>query len=228
MARITDAQVRKLMEEISKHGKVGLAAMKSGMDRKTARGYIKSGELPSARRQSRHWRTREDPFEEVWGEVAEMLANAPGLEAKAIFEYLNLLAEEDEGRSSFPEGQLRTFQRRIRRWRAQEGPEKVVFFPQAHVPGEALQTDFTHGTELGITIAGESFAHLLCHCCLPYSNWQSVRVCGSESLLALRRGIQAALFKLGRVPRWSQTDNSTAATHRLHDATPLQRGFNDK
>ncbi len=32
----TDAQVRKLMEELSKHGKVGLAAARAGMDPKTA------------------------------------------------------------------------------------------------------------------------------------------------------------------------------------------------
>ena len=35
--RTTDAQVRKLMEEMSTGGRVGRAAMRSGMDRKTAR-----------------------------------------------------------------------------------------------------------------------------------------------------------------------------------------------
>ena len=45
--KITDAQVRKLMEEKNKHGKTGMAAMMAGMDRKTARGYLKSGKLPS-------------------------------------------------------------------------------------------------------------------------------------------------------------------------------------
>ena len=38
------------------------------------------------------------------------------------------------------------------------GPEKEIFFPQAHVAGEALQTDFTHATELGITIQGRARA----------------------------------------------------------------------
>ena len=32
-----DPQVRKLMEETTKHGKIGLAAARAGMDRKTAR-----------------------------------------------------------------------------------------------------------------------------------------------------------------------------------------------
>ena len=68
------------------------------------------------------------------------------------------------------------------------------------------------------------FAHLLCVVVLPYSNWQWVTVCLSESLAALRRGVQAAFFRLGRVPTWHQTDNSTAATH---DLATGKRGFND-
>ncbi|ABS26758.1 pyruvate phosphate dikinase PEP/pyruvate-binding [Anaeromyxobacter sp. Fw109-5] len=35
------------MEEMSKHGKVGLAAMRAGVDRKTARKYVKAAKLPS-------------------------------------------------------------------------------------------------------------------------------------------------------------------------------------
>jgi Mu transposase-like protein len=33
----------------------------------------------------------------------------------------------------------------------------------------------------------------------------------------LRKGVQRSLFQLGRVPRYHQTDNSTAATHRIPD-----------
>jgi hypothetical protein len=91
------------------------------------------------------------------------------------------------------------------------------------VPGEALQTDFTHCTELGITIAGEPFPHLLCNCVLPYSNWGWATVCQSESMAALRNGVQNAVFRLGRIPEWHQTDNSTAATH---DIPSGKRGFN--
>jgi hypothetical protein len=60
---------------------------------------------------------------------------------------------------------------------------------------------------------------------LPYSNWEWVTVCQSESLAALRRGVQEAVFRLGRVPRWHQTDNSTAATH---DLATGKRGFNEE
>jgi hypothetical protein len=217
---VKDAQVRKLMEELTKHGNLGLAAAKSGMDRKTARKYRKQKQLPSELKQPRDWRTRQDPFEEDWPALAERLAQAPELEAKTLFE--ELLAKAPE---RYQPGQLRTLQRRVRQWRAQAGPAKEVFFAQAHRPGEAMQTDFTWGTELGVTVRGEPFAHLLCHPVLPYSNWEWVTVCQSESLAAIKRGVQAALFQLGRVPRYHQTDNSTAATHRLADG---KRGFNQE
>lgn len=217
---VTDAQVRKLMEELTKHGNLGLATAKAGMDRKTARKYRQKKQLPSELKQPRDWRTRQDPFEEDWPALAERLALAPELEAKTLFE--ELLAKAPE---RYQPGQLRTLQRRVRQWRAQAGPAKEVFFAQAHRPGEAMQTDFTWGTELGVTVRGEPFAHLLCHPVLPYSNWEWVTVCQSESLAAIKRGVQAALFQLGRVPRYHQTDNSTAATHRLADG---KRGFNQE
>lgn len=227
MQPVSDAQVRKLMEEMSKHGKKGFAAMKAGMDRKTAAKYVASGQLPSEMASARDWRTREDPFAEDWHEVVEMLAEAPALEAKTIFE---VLCERHPGRHQ--PGQLRTLQRRIRVWRAQSGPPKEVSFGQKHRPGEAAQTDFTNALELGVTIAGIAFAHLLCVFVLPYSNWQWVTVCASESIAALRKGIQRALFQLGRVPRFHQTDNSTAATHRIPDGKSAvadggKRAFNE-
>jgi hypothetical protein len=89
-----------------------------------------------------------------------------------------------------------------------------VYFSQEHRPGEALQTDFTWATELGITIGGEAFPHMLCHCVLPYSNWEWATTSRSESMAAIKRGVQAAVFRLGRVTQWHQTDNSTAATHQ--------------
>ncbi len=198
------------MEEMAKHGQVGRAAMRADMDRKTARKYIATGKLPSETKAPRTWRTREDPFEEDWPAIVAMIEETPELEAKTVFEQLVAKAP---GR--YQDGQLRTLQRHIRRWRASSGPEREVFFPQEHRPGEAAQTDFTHATELGVTIAGEVFAHMLCVFVLPFSNWQWLTVCLSESMAAMRRGVQAALFRLGRVPEFHQTDNSTAATHAV-------------
>ena len=198
------------MEEMSKHGQIGRAAMKAGMDRKTARKYVAGGKLPSELAMTRAWRTRHDPFEEHWPEIAERLRLTPELEAKTLFE---LLQEQHPAR--YQDGQLRTLQRRVRWWRAARGPEQEIMLGQAHRPGEAAQTDFTRTTELAVTIAGQLFVHLLCVLVLPYSNWHWVTVCLSESMAALRKGVQRSLFQLGRVPRYHQTDNSTAATHRI-------------
>lgn len=218
--RTTDAQVRRVMEEMQKTGAIGLAALRAGMDRKTARKYMRAGQLPSELRKPHTWRTRTDPFAEDWPAVMAMLAEAPELEARTLFDHL--LGRKPD---AYTAGQVRTLQRRIRQWRAQRGPEREIFFPQAHRPGEALQTDFTHATALGVTIGGAPFAHQLCHSVLPYSNWEWATVCHSESMAALRRGVQSTLFRLGRVPAVHQTDNSTAATHDLRTG---KRRFNEE
>ncbi len=160
------------MEEMSKHGEIGRAAMKAGMDRKTARKYVVAGTLPSAMAEPRDWRTRPDPFEEHWPEVEARLQATPELEAKTLFE---LLQDQHPGR--YADGQLRTLQRHVKRWRAAHGPEREIVLAQQHRAGEAAQTDFTHGTELAVTIAGEVFAHLLCVFVLPYSNWEWATIC---------------------------------------------------
>lgn len=216
---VTDAQVRKLMEEKSKHGKSGRAAMMAGMDRKTARKYLRSGKLPSEmKRAERDYRTREDPFAEDWPVVKGMLKDAPALEGLALFEWL---VERNPER--YEPGQVRTFQRKIKNWRATEGPDKEVFFAQNHLPGEAMQMDFTNCNRLKITICGELFEHLLCHCVLPFSNWEWGTVCLSESLMAIRRGVQSSVFRLGRVTEFLQSDNLSAATHDLGSG---KRAFN--
>ena len=209
------------MQEMKKNGEVGMASMKAGFDRATGRKYLNLGKLPSeVSGTERDWLTREDPFEEDWSDLEEMLKEAPALEAKALFEWL---MKENKGKYHY--GQLRTFQRRVKQWRALEGPDKEVFFDQEHRPGEAMQTDFTWATVLGITICGVAFPHMLCHMVLPFSNWAWATACLSESMAALKRGVQSALFELGRVPEYHQTDNSTAATHDLRTG---KRGFNDE
>jgi hypothetical protein len=206
------------MEEKAKHGKVGLAAMKAGMHRETARKYIACGKMPTEEKKDRTWRTRKDPFEEDWPEIEAKLKDAPELEAKTLFE--DLLERRPE---KYQIGQLRTLQRRIIEWKAKYGPDREVFFAQEHRPGEAMQTDFTWCNELSITICGEAFEHMLCHTVLPFSNWEWATVCQSESMESIKRGVQVGIFRLGRVPEWHQTDNSTSATHGLATG---KRGFN--
>lgn len=143
---ITDNQARKLMKYLQEQKTLEVAAAKSGMDEKTARKYRDFGKLPSELQAERirTWRTRESPFDEVWEMVKSFLENNSGLEAKTLFEHLQ---REYPGR--FQDGQIRTFQRRVKNWRATEGPAREVFFPQVHKPGRLSQSDFTHMGKLG-------------------------------------------------------------------------------
>ena len=207
---ISDRQARKVMELMQTEPTKAIAAAKAGMNEKTARKWARLGKLPSEVKAPRTWRTRKDPFQEVWDRVRPMLELNPGLEAKTIFEFL-----QREQPGSFDDGQLRSLQRRVQRWRALEGPGQQVFFPQAHQPGELSESDFTHMEALGVTIAGSPFEHLVYHFVLPYSNWETGTICFSESFESLSEGLQNALWELGGVPEAHQTDRLSAAVHKL-------------
>jgi hypothetical protein len=186
-----------------------LAADKAGMDEKTARKYVKLGKMPSEVLPLRTWRTREDPFREVWEEIKQMLSESSGFEAKTLFEYL-----QRKSPGTFSDGQVRTLQRRVKRWRALEGPAQEVFFPQMYQPGEFCASDFTHMTDLGVTVSGERFEHMVYHLVLPYSNWETGTVCFSESFESLSEGLQNALWELGGVPCAHRSDRLTAAVQK--------------
>jgi hypothetical protein len=214
----TDQQVRRLMLLIKKGLPLSMAAVKAGMSEPTARKYRRAGKLPSELKASHAWRTRPDPFAEVWPEIEALLEREGRLEAKTVFEELR---RRYPGR--FRKGQLRTLQRRFRGWRALSGPEREVYFEQAHRPGEQCQSDFTDMGALSVRIAGEPFAHLCYHFVLTYSNWEAVSLCASESFEALSEGLQGALWRLGAVPLEHRTDNLSAATPDLR--TSRGRGF---
>lgn len=223
----TDAQVRLIMKERNNGKTQEQAAVKANLrSRKTVRKYEQLGQLPSELKSPRSYRTRPDPFEKDWPEVEKKLQDAPELEAKTLFEWLC----EEKGHV-YQEGQLRTLQRKVSSWRVLH-QNRVVTLDQVRQPGEVLQTDGTCMNGRKITIAGQPFEHILIHSVLPYSNWEWGRVAQSESLLAIRIGLQSALLKLGYVPQAHQTDNTTAATHKLGIAgrakSPQERGFNEE
>ena len=218
---ITQQQYKRLMSEYEKTGKIAVSAMKAGMDRHTARKYFEAGKGPDEVELKHTWRTRPDPLAQIWGEVTRMLQEAPELESKTLFEHF--LAQPDSG---LEPGHLRTFYRRVRHWRATQGPEQEVFFAQERQPGQLLQLDWTHARELRVTIQGQLLDHLFCHCVLPYSDWQWATRCVSESFLSLVAGLQAALKELGKGPMVLGTDNSSAATHELEQLPGRPRGYN--
>ncbi len=57
------------------------------MDAKTARKYLRLSRVPNEWPHGPRWRTRADPFEEVWEEVRRWLEVNHGLEAKTLFEH---------------------------------------------------------------------------------------------------------------------------------------------
>ena len=189
---------------------IATAAAKAGMCETTARKYVRLGKLPSETKKPHTWRTRKDPFAAVWEEVEAFLKVNPNLEVKALFGELQRRHPD-----AFQPGQLRTLQRRVKQWRATEGPAKEVFFAQEYEPGDRAQSDFTCMNGLGVTIRGKPFPHLLYHFVLSYSNWETGTVCRSESFEALSEGLQQALHACGGVPRLHQTDSLSAAVRKL-------------
>ena len=152
------------MKKLKKHTQE-VAAAKSGMDVKTARKYIKSGKLPSEMKESRQYRTKNDPFVDDWDELSSMLSHAPGLEAKTLMDYL---IEKDSCKYKW--SQLRTMQRRVRDWRAENGEAQATIFKQRSQPGKQSQSDYTCMNKLGITINNQKFKHLVFHFILLFSD----------------------------------------------------------
>lgn len=219
---VTDQQVRRLLKLIQTENHFGIAADKAAMDEKTARKYRQLGKLPSELSTEHDWRTRKDPFDNVWPEIQLKLELNPGLEAKTIFEDLQRNCP-----GNYSDGQLRTLQRRIKVWRALAGPPQEVFFSQVHHPGQLSQSDFTHMKKLGITIGVSPFDHLLYHFVLTYSNWEAVTICFSESFESLSEGLQNALWELGGTPKQHRTDRLTTAVQKADHPEEFTRRYQD-
>lgn len=181
------------------------AAAKAAISERSGR-RIEKGERLSIPG-DRHWRTREDPFEAIWKkELVPLLEKEAQLTGLTLWEYL-----EDEHPGKFPFSVLRTLQRRVKQWKATEGPEKVVIFRQSVPAGQQGLSDFSHpNTE--ITIQDKVFTHLLYQFRFAYSGWRYVQIIlGGESYSALADGLQSALTLAGGSPVEHRTDSLSAA-----------------
>jgi transposase len=214
----TNQQVKLLMKKLKNHAQE-IAAAKAGMDVKTARKYIKSKELPSDMAAAHVWKTRADVFAVHWDEIEKMLKASPGLQGKTIITYLVRKYSDH-----YQQKHLRTLQRRIRNWRVEKGASQPVIFRQDIKPGKQSQSDYTCMNALNITINGHAFKHLLFHFMLPYSRWESVTLCFSESFDTLICGYEKAVWELGYVAAEHRTDNLTAATQAMGS----RREFTDR
>src|SRR5207244_13074266 len=75
-------------------------------------------------RPARDWRTRKDPFETAWPRVRAWLEAEPDRIGRELFVRL-----QGELPGVFPDGQLRTFQRRVREWRHAAARQLVFVSP---------------------------------------------------------------------------------------------------
>lgn len=222
---VTDEQVRLLRKKMSEGKTIASAAAAAGICERSAYTW-KQGALPSDSKGARPWRTRTDPFAGVWdSEVTPLLAS----DEHSVLEGTTVLAElRRRHGDQYGPSLLRTLQRRMHEWRALHGPGKEVMFEQRHEAGREGSFDFTDASELGVTIAGEVFSHLLFQLVLSFSKWRWVGLAYSETFEALVRGLQGALWELGGVPRVWRSDNLSAATHQIPGGgRELNRRFAD-
>lgn len=215
---VTDEQVRLYRRKRMQGKTQEAAAAAPWQTAPTARNW-EEGPLPSTAVRAPHdWRTRSDPFAEVWDrEVLPLLeADKKGkLQAKTVF-------KEIRGRKPglFKAGQLRTLQRRMRDWRALHGPPKEVIFEQDHPLGREAQFDFTDATSLEVTIAGVPLEHLIFEFILSASGWRYGELAFGETFEAMSAGIQAAVWELGATTHVWRSDNLSAATHQIKKDQP--------
>jgi hypothetical protein len=203
--RITQRQESIYMSKRQQGKSQETAAAKADISERSGR-RIEKGERQSVPGE-RHWRTREDPLDVVWQtELVPLLEKEPQLSGLTLWEYL-----EDKHAGKFPYSVLRTLQRRVKHWKATQGPDKVVIFRQSMPAGQQGLSDFSHpNTE--ITIQGEVFTHLLYQFRFAYSGWRYVQITlGGESYSALAEGLQSALFLAGGSPLEHRTDSLSAA-----------------
>ena len=187
-----------------------IAAAKAGFSRATAYRIESDPRLPSLKKPPRESR-RPDPLASVWqSEIVPMLEAAPGIRAVGVF------GEIVRRHPELSQGVRRTLERRIRTWRALEGPEQDVMFRQEHPPGRMGLSDFTDTSELGVMVAGHVLEHRLYHFRLAFSGFAHAHVVlGGESFIALAEGLQNALWALGGVPQEHRSDSLSAAFRNL-------------
>lgn len=77
----------------------------------------------------RWWRTRPDDFADIWPAVVQQLEQMPDLQAKELFRLIQC-----QYPGQFKDGQLRSFQRRIRTWRQEAAVAKTAEGNGVHVP----------------------------------------------------------------------------------------------
>ncbi|MDX2315642.1 MAG: IS21 family transposase [Gammaproteobacteria bacterium] len=209
--KITLHQVKLYMSSRKQGRTQAQASAQAGISERAGQ-RIDSGSISALKAKERNWRTRKDPFVGVWDEeIVPLLEKEPKLDATTLFEDL-----QDRHPKKYDSGKKRTFQRRVKAWKALHGPDKEVMFRQTREPGRQGLSDFTELKAIAVTVGGEMLEHRLYHVRLPYSGWSHVKiVLGGESFSAVAEGLQEALWRLGGAPLEHRTDSLSAAFKNL-------------
>lgn len=220
---ITDQQVRTYMRLRTDHLQA-TAAAKAGLSIATARRIEQNRRPSTATKVRRSYRTRADPLDGLWDEeIVPMLETAPGLRPITLFDELARRYPDRIGQSF-----RRTLERRVAVWKALNGGNQDVIFPQVQQPGRMGLSDFTDVSDLGVVVGGQPFAHRLYHFALPCSGFEHAEIVqGGESYTALATGLENALRSLGGAPKEHRSDSLSAAFRNLAkpDVEDLTRRF---
>ena len=90
------------------------------------------------------WRTRRDPFKDVWEEVEQQLVLTPHVQTTALFRAL-----QKKYPGKFSDGQLRTLQRRVKAWRLKQ----VRLNPQQDNNAAPLRQPIASATPSRVVVA---------------------------------------------------------------------------
>lgn len=213
---ITKRQVKLYMQSRKAGLTQTVSAAKANISERSGRS-IEHGDRQEPGQKRSSIKTRPDPFKSVWkNELVLMLERLPMLQPITLLEYLQEKYVDERGIPHYPDKLLRTLQRRVKLWKATEGPRKEVMFRQEHLPGRLGLSDFTHPKEIVVALRGQPLQHLFYHFRLAFSHWSHVKVIlGGESYPALAEGLQKALWRLGGSPQEHRTDSLSAAFKNL-------------
>ncbi len=114
------ARQRRLVASVAQDLAVPLPASEQGNEPRMYRRTNK----PRKPLAKRWWRTRADPFADVWSEIEQRLEQNPHLSATDLF---SALQKKYSGR--FPDNQLRTLQRRVKAWRVAQASRSTNLSP---------------------------------------------------------------------------------------------------
>ena len=225
---ITDRKASLAWVMLNQGHSMAKVARKLEMGEKTVKKYRDAGVLPSQmERPPRNYRTRKDPLADYWSEVETLLENDSQLKPFAILEWLKQKYNKPGNDPVVTDSIRRTLERRVGRWKLDNGVEQDVKFPQVHHPGDVIAFDFVVMDSLGVTIEGRRFDHMLFHAVFTYSNWEYVHLCHSESFEALSTGLQDALHHGGGVPRRVRSDSLSAAVNNLSNDKEFASQYKD-